>query len=477
MCHRFFIFCLSVCTVALASPPFGIQVLDEMTGRAVPMVTLETVNGLRFVSDSSGLIAFDEPGLMKRRVFFEITSPGYTFPRDNFGFAGLAMDTIPGATTTIKVVRTTVAERLYRLTGQGIYRDTVMLGKDAPVSRPNLNGGVLAQWDVQVVSFQNQLLWAWGETKRPTHPLGNSRGSVALSELPGGDGDVSSAGVMLRYFTNDRDEPTPALSGREPGSLRFDGMVVVKDMMGGEHVLAHYSRSDSGLKVLEQGVVEWNPQRHEFERMIVLGEEYAWQFPQGQAARVTNETGDYFYFANPFCHVRVPARYEAMLTPGSYEALSHDDEKGVICWQHVKPPMTREDENKWVSKKWIKRSETRAQLDIAANGKPVVPASGSIRWNPYRNNFIFICADAMGDVWYAESKSVDGPWCDAVLIATHGGKPFTGVVHHDLFDQQGGRVILFQGVVNDPGISRYDGNALMYQLDLADERLDDAHVK
>ena len=33
---------------------FGIHLVDEITGRGVPLVELETVNHLRFVSDSAG---------------------------------------------------------------------------------------------------------------------------------------------------------------------------------------------------------------------------------------------------------------------------------------------------------------------------------------------------------------------------------------------------------------------------------------
>src|SRR4051812_50211584 len=49
---------------------FAIEVVDEQTGRGVPMVELQTTYGGRYYTDSAGLIAFDEPGLMGRRGFF-----------------------------------------------------------------------------------------------------------------------------------------------------------------------------------------------------------------------------------------------------------------------------------------------------------------------------------------------------------------------------------------------------------------------
>src|SRR5437868_5864132 len=64
---------------------FAIEVVDEQTGRGVPMVELQTTSGARYVTDSGGLIAFYEPGLMGRKVYFGIAAHGYEFPPDGFG--------------------------------------------------------------------------------------------------------------------------------------------------------------------------------------------------------------------------------------------------------------------------------------------------------------------------------------------------------------------------------------------------------
>ncbi len=74
-----------------AAPPkhyAEIRVLDAATGRGVPLVELETVNGLTFVTDNAGRVAFHEPGLMGREVFFTVRSHGYEAKKDGFGFAG-----------------------------------------------------------------------------------------------------------------------------------------------------------------------------------------------------------------------------------------------------------------------------------------------------------------------------------------------------------------------------------------------------
>ena len=75
---------------------FGIHVVDEETGRGVPLVELETVHHLRYVTDSAGWIALDEPDLMDQPVFFHVKSHGYEHAKDGFGFAGLVLTPEPG---------------------------------------------------------------------------------------------------------------------------------------------------------------------------------------------------------------------------------------------------------------------------------------------------------------------------------------------------------------------------------------------
>ena len=43
---------------------FKITVVDEETGRGVPLVELKTTSRVRSYTDSNGIVAFYEPGLM-----------------------------------------------------------------------------------------------------------------------------------------------------------------------------------------------------------------------------------------------------------------------------------------------------------------------------------------------------------------------------------------------------------------------------
>src|SRR5437870_10293927 len=100
-----------------ASRPFAIEVVDDQTGRGVPLVELTTTSGVTYVTDSAGLVAFDEPGLMNQQVFFHVKSHGYEAAADGFGFRGVRLDIKPGGAVKVAIKRLNIAERLYRVTG------------------------------------------------------------------------------------------------------------------------------------------------------------------------------------------------------------------------------------------------------------------------------------------------------------------------------------------------------------------------
>ncbi len=68
---------------ARAHDYFKITIVDEQTKRGVPLVELRTSYEVRYVTDSNGVVAFHEPGLMDENVYFAITSHGYEFPKEN----------------------------------------------------------------------------------------------------------------------------------------------------------------------------------------------------------------------------------------------------------------------------------------------------------------------------------------------------------------------------------------------------------
>ncbi len=76
ICHRLAAASLIFLCAARAAPNptdyFTITVVDEETGRGVPLVELKTTNNIAYYTDSNGIVAFYEPGLMEQVVYFHI---------------------------------------------------------------------------------------------------------------------------------------------------------------------------------------------------------------------------------------------------------------------------------------------------------------------------------------------------------------------------------------------------------------------
>src|SRR6478609_6863491 len=109
MIHRWLPFVLAVlCTAPIFAANYEIQVVDAATGRGVPLVSLTPQNGTTVVTDSNGIAAFNQAGLMNQNVAFNFSSYGYT------GFA-TALQTTTGGNVLLPISRTNIAERLYRL--------------------------------------------------------------------------------------------------------------------------------------------------------------------------------------------------------------------------------------------------------------------------------------------------------------------------------------------------------------------------
>src|SRR5688500_16386929 len=80
-------------------PYFKITVVDEATGRGVPLIELRTTNNLTYYTDSAGVVAFHEPGWMGQPVFFYVSGHGYEMPADGFGFRGQRLTTESGGSS------------------------------------------------------------------------------------------------------------------------------------------------------------------------------------------------------------------------------------------------------------------------------------------------------------------------------------------------------------------------------------------
>lgn len=458
---------------------FGIQIVDADTGRGVPLAELRTVNDIRSVSDNAGWIAFQEPGLMSGRdVWFHLSAPGYRKDKDGFGNAGVKLKPKSGETATIKIKRSNIAERIGRLTGQGLYRDSELLGK--PVPLPNLNpAGVMGQDSVQAVPYRGQLFYLWGDTNLPNYPLGNYRTTSAWAKRDANP----EKGIAYDYFTKPGkpDEVRQMMPNDAQGAVWLFGLMALKDAGGKEIMLSHYGRYRGMQSADEQGIAKFDDEKGIFESAAQFDKEEKWRFPRGHAMRATDAKGDYFYFPESFLYTRVKATEADITNVSSYEALRFDEASGQWSWQKNQPPTTQEDEAKLIASGKLSKDKALYQIEDARNpGRMIRLHRGSIQWNEWRKRYILLATQsggkedpsALGEIWYAESPTPQGPWRKAVKVVSHPRYTYYNPVHHGFFDAEGGRIIYFEGTYtlefsgNPMAPARYDYNQLMYRLDL-----------
>lgn len=483
-------------------PYFGIRVIDEASGRGVPLVELETVHHLRFVTDSAGWVALNEPELMDQPVFFLVKSHGYEFPKDGFGYAGKVLTPAAGATATLRVKRVNLAERLYRLTGAGIYRDSVLLGQPVPLAHPLGTAQVVGQDSVFGLPFEGRLFWFWGDTSRMKYPLGHFWMAGAVSDLPAVGGLDPAAGVNLRYFVDAEGFSRPLCRlGVKTGLIWADGFTVLPDEDGRDRLVCHYAHMESLYKTLGHGLAIYDETQEAFEALSELDLESRWRWPaQAHPFRHRHLGVEYLYAGEVFPTARVPARladytrlesYEAWtcLAPDSPEGesrlLRHPDGRLRYEWRKHAVPVDSAREMKWLQAGAIKAEEANALPVDVDSGEPVRMHRGSVHWNAWRQRWIMIAAQLngtsnLGEIWYAEAPAPTGPWRRAKKIVTHDRYDFYNPVHHPFFDQEGGRFIYFEGTYvntfsgNPVATPRYDYNQIMYRLDLGDPRLEPA---
>ncbi|MHC4399883.1 MAG: hypothetical protein ACYTG0_09405 [Planctomycetota bacterium] len=475
---------------------FEITVVDGQTGRGVPLVELRTVHNVRYYTDSNGLVALYEPGLTNHRVFFHVASHGYEFPEDGFGYRGKALQVTEGGSATLAVKRINVAERLYRVTGAGIYRDSLLVGRPVPTERPVLNGLVFGSDSVVNTVYGGKIHWFWGDTNRPAYPLGNFHVPGATSLLPADGGLDPEVGVDLEYFVGDKGFAKETARMPGDGPTWINGLVTVGDAAGRQRLFAAYVKVRKFLEVYQRGLVEFNPEKHAFEKVVEFDMD-APVHPGGHPVKHTVDGVEHVYFANPFPLIRVPADPERITDLSSYEAFTCLKEGSRLDqpqpdraangrlrygWKRDAPPITPGAQQKLVQAGHLTPQEARPRLRDAASGKPVRAHGGSVYWNEFRNRWVMIVLEVggtsmLGEIWYAEADTLEGPWAYARKVVTHEKYSFYNPKQHPMLDKQGGRVILFEGTYtalfsgNPEHTPWYNYNQIMYKLDLAEPRL------
>ena len=485
---------LASCAHAAPNDYFRISVVDEDTGRGVPLVEVRTTNDVKYFTDSNGVVAIDDPELMNQKVFFQIQSAGYEVPKDGFGYRGQGLDVSAGKSAKIVIKRTQIAERLYRITGAGIYRDSVLTGVPVPLQKPLINGLVTGQDTVEAVPYQGKLFWLWGDTNRLAYPLGNFKTSSATSLLPNKGGLDPDKGVDLNYFVNADGFSKEMIPVESSVPVWMGGLFTMNDDTGRERLFGSYVKAQSDSKFSERGLAVFNDDKQNFEVARKLDTILQ---PGGDPTRIKSGGKTWLYF-DPFertladyAHITDGHQYQAY-TPlvagtkfdGAKTQLERDGDGNLVYgWKTDTQGLGKGEIKTLIEANLMKADEAVPQFLDVETGAPIVAHGSSTYWNAYRGRWVQIFTQefgtsALGELWMAEADTPTGPWVYARKVLTHDKYTFYNPTQHPFFAKDNGREIYFEGTYtatysgNDNRTPRYDYNQIMYRLNLADPRLD-----
>jgi len=429
--------------------PSAIQVIDREAGWPVPLVELRTTHNERFVTDNAGWIAFDLPELMGRETWLSVIADGYEAPADGFGFRGVRLTPGPGKKLTVEVKRTSIAKRLGRLTGAGLFAESQKLGREThwPES------GVLGCDSVQNAVHRGKLFWAWGDTSIANYPMGifhMTSATTAIAPLAKFEPPLR---LELNYFTDQAGNPRGVAEMPGEGPTWVTGYASLPDKTGGSRLVGAYVKIKPPMEAYETGLCAWNDEAEKFEHVRTLWTKTEASpkhppMPQGHSVIVDGEHGNqWLLFGNPLPRLRCPATFEAWQDPSTWETLT-----------------------------------PQASFVAAADGSTIKPHSGSIAWNEFRQRWLTIFMQsfgkpsAFGEIWYAEADSPYGPWGPAVKVLSHKNYTFYNPRIHE-FTPPDSPILLFEGTYTQAFADRpeptprYDYNQILYRLDFDDPKL------
>ena len=440
----------SIAGAAEPLPMCKIVVTEKGTGWPVPLVELRTTHQARFVTDNAGIIAFDLPELMGQETWFDVHGHGYEAPADGFGYRGVRLVPKRGQTLNVEIERTMIAKRIGRLTGTGLFAESQKLGLE-----PDWHDAKIVGCDsVQNAVHRGKLFWAWGDTILAKYPLGIFDMSSATTRVQPLKSFEPPLRLSFDYFADAQGHPRGVAKMPGIGPTWVSGYVSLPDKSGEPKLLGTYIKVKPPLEAYECGLCVWDESKAQFEPLRTVwtkSKETPDQpaVPDGHPAFWKDESGlEWVLFGNPIPKLRCSATFEAWQDPKQWQIL-----------------------------------EPQKSLPSATDGKPVVPHTGSIAWNEYRQRWVTVFMEsfgkpsAFGELWYAESRSPTGPWGPAIKVLTHDNYTFYNPRLHPELTLKDSPVLIFEGTYTQQFADRpqptprYDYNQILYRLDLDEPAL------
>ena len=434
---------------------------------------------------------------MNEKIFFFTTSHGYEFPKDGFGFEGISILIKPKEKTVLQIKRINKAERLYRSSGYGIYRDSVLVSEKVPIEEPLLNTKITGLDSVLSAIYKGKIYFFWGDTVAPGYPLGNFHVTGGTADLPIKDGLDIEVGINYKYF-QDGNGFVKQMAPIEPISQPtwIHATVVLKEndkevLLGGFHKPAHNKSPE------KDGFLQWNDEKNQFQLLKFIENENV-SPPIGSHILKSKEgEKEFLYFTDPYAMVKVEASIEKFTNPKEYYAFTclkegtnlkdwnniqlDRDTNGILRygWKKNTAAIQLNQYLELISRNLIKKEEAYFMQLKDTNQKKVILHRGTIKYNPYKKKFILIGtqlggdSSQIGEIFYSESNTIIGPWRWAVKIISHKNIDFYNPAHHDFFDKENGKIIFIEGTYTRTfdklGIPTpmYDYNQQFYKLNIS----------
>lgn len=437
--------------------PMRLEVLDRATGRGVPLARIDGGGG-SWITDSAGNIAVIDPALYGRQVEFTVSE------WHGYGPSAPALATIDeGGHVVFEVDRHWPAERLYRHTGADPFRDTELLGLPTPI--PSLQGEVVGLDSNLSVQVEGQTLWLFGDTLRPSYPLGHFDTAAAWVS---GDPDL---GIQLDYLVGSDGFSRGVADLSDDGPVWLSIPTTVTDQ-GQEVILAVFGVYE-GLAVAQRGFATLDPEQMAFVPVgpLDVEMEFAHQTPIHEAGFVTLREG-----------LRFPDILEQAIDTDAWQVWSpivnaavdtHPDGTARWAWRdgvQVPDPGRLDAEQRWVTDPRDPITGDIAQLHY-----------GDVARNDHVGRFVHVFTRQggdsawLGELWMSVADTPFGPWTHARKIAAFDSYTIYNPMIHDEFDTSGQHIYV-QGTYTDffsgtpVRTPRYDYNQLMFRLDLDDPR-------
>jgi hypothetical protein len=477
-----------------ASQCFALRTVDSVTGRGVPLVELATSAGDAYWSDSQGMIAYCDPDAIGKKVTFTVTADGYALATGT----SVTAATVAGGSQTVDVVRELPGQRLYRVTGQGSYRDSTLLGLTTPVANPNVNGLVMGQDTPSTFVFGGKVYWLWQDTGRAAYPLGNFASSGATSAFPADGGLSPDLGVNATYFVGTDGfsrgmvdtTGDPLLKAGSSAPVWLGQVAVVLDPQSQPHAFGRYYVAASSNPWSALSELDASTSKFTFVADFPSGA----PLPSGRSTIVNDTSGPHAYWGNP---VRFPATVSGIENVGGYDVYTAYSAKGsttlarnadgtlAYAWQAGGSIVTQAALT--TAKVPLDQALDGHLTDVVggggvqvANGPGISAFGSSSMWNDYRKRYSEVIQQEygqsfLGESWYAEGDTPLGPWVFTRKVVTHGttGYTFYNPDIMPMLSEAGGRIVFFDATytrayTNLSPTPRYDYNEIMYRIDLDD---------